>query len=107
MRVLAGKASREHETTLYFTTAKRRYLSPNSREATVEAKTVEISHVWSWFVRGWQLFTLSPWMWMGVTLLAMVIAVVALVFIPGYGGVIVAFLVPTLYGGVLFGVGGL
>ena len=71
----------------------------------MEAKTVEISHVWSWFVRGWQLFTLSPWMWMGVTLLAMVITVVALVFIPGYGGVIVAFLVPTLYGGLLYGAG--
>jgi hypothetical protein len=44
-------------------------------------------------------------MWMGITLLAMVIAVVALVFIPGYGGVVVAFLVPTIYGGLLYGAG--
>lgn len=71
----------------------------------MEAKAVEMSQVWSWFMEGWRLFAISPGKWIALTALSLIIAGVALVFIPGYGSVSVAFVVPAIYAGLLYGAG--
>ncbi len=68
----------------------------------METKAVEMSQIWSWFMDGWRLFALSPGRWMVLTALSVVMAGVALIFIPGYGSVAVAFIAPTFYAGLLY-----
>lgn len=57
---------------------------------------------WGWIAEGWRMFTKAPGMWIGITVVAVLIMIV-LAFIPFLGGIALSLLAPVFAGGVMLG----
>lgn len=57
---------------------------------------------WGWIGDGWRMFTKAPGMWIGITVVAVLIMIV-LAFIPLLGGIALSLLAPVFAGGVMLG----
>lgn len=68
----------------------------------MNARRVEPGRGWAWIVQGWQLFTRSPWVWIGMILIYFAINLV-LSFIPILGFLASTLIGPALMGGMIYG----
>lgn len=67
-----------------------------------EGYKVPAGNGWDWILAGWELFKLNPGMWIGLTLVYMLIALVA-GLIPFIGGLITNLFMPVVMGGIMIG----
>lgn len=67
-----------------------------------EGRKVPAGNGWNWIVQGWEMFKLSPGMWIALILIYMVIAFAA-GMIPFIGGLITNLFMPVVMGGIMLG----
>lgn len=84
------------------TAAVRDQREPHSGELILEGRKVPGANAWLWIRTGFSLFMQQPWMWIGLTLLALLI-LVALAIIPIVGQIGATFINPLLAGGMMLG----
>lgn len=65
-------------------------------------RTVDAGRAMAWLAEGWQSFTAAPAIWIGMTLVLLVIFAL-LSFVPVLGGLAQAFLGPVFAGGLMMG----
>jgi uncharacterized membrane protein len=76
--------------------------TPQQGNFVPRGRAVGAGRGWDWVVEGWNLFKRQPGMWIGLTVLALVIMVV-LAVIPFVGSLALAILGPAFAGGVMIG----
>ena len=69
-----------------------------------EPRVVAAGNGMAWWTEGWRLFAAAPWVWIGMTILFLVIMIM-LTFVPMLGTIATSLLTPVFAGGVLIAFG--